>query len=440
MSAAAIGGLMFLLMFVMVMIGVPIFVSMMSTACLGFYLIAGPTMMLTQLTNAPFTLAASYSYAVLPLFTLMGMLASETGIAEGAYSAARTWLAKRRGGLLYTTVLANAIFGACSGISTAGQIVFAKIALPELDKYGYERRLSLGCITSSASLSTLIPPSIPICMFCLMSGYSIGTTLVCGLGTGVFVTLAMFLVIKLAITIHPEKVPAIREEDKQIPTKEKIKSLKLLIPIIVLFALIIGGTFLGWFHATVGGAIGAAAVIVYALFKRIPLKKVGKAAWEGGHIFAGIYPIIIAGTIFSRFITLSGLPNFLITFFESAHIAPSLVYLLVLVYFVICGCVMDIIASIVISVPIVFPLLVDGFGYDPYILIMMGVLISAIGSLTPPIGMGVFTTSNVIREPTSIIFKGVWPFVIAELVVVLLFTFIPQTVTWLPNLLALTGG
>lgn len=435
MSAAAIGGLMFLLMFVMVMIGVPIFVSMMSTACLGFYLIAGPTMLFTQLTNAPFTLAASYSYAVLPLFTLMGMLASETGIAEGAYSAARTWLAKRRGGLLYTTVLANAIFGACSGISTAGQIVFAKIALPELDKYGYERRLSLGCITSSASLSTLIPPSIPICMFCLMSGYSIGTTLVCGLGTGIFVTLAMFLVIKIAITVHPEKVPAIRAEDKHIPVKEKIASLKLLIPIIVLFALIIGGTFLGWFHATVGGAIGAAAVIVYAVFKRIPIKNIGKAAWEGGHIFAGIYPIIIAGTIFSRFITLSGLPNFLITFFESAHIAPVLVYLLVLVYFIICGCVMDIIASIVISVPIVFPLLVDSYGYDPFVLIIILVIVSSTAAITPPIGMGVFTVANATRISPKEIFAGAMPFVLMYALVAVLLIFIPQIVTWLPNLL-----
>ena len=435
MSAAAIGGLMFLLMFVMVLVGVPIFVSMMSTACLGFFLISGPTMLLTQLTNAPFTLAASYSYAVLPLFTLMGMLASETGIAEGAYSSARTWLAKRRGGLLYTTVLANAIFGACSGISTAGQIVFAKIALPELDKYGYERRLSLGCITSSASLSTLIPPSIPICMYCLMSGYSIGTTLVCGLGTGIFVTIAMFLVIRILIAIRPTCVPAIREEDKSITTKEKLASLKLLIPIVLLFALIIGGTFLGWFHATVGGAIGAAAVIVYALFKRIPLKKVGKAAWEGGHIFAGIYPIIIAGTIFSRLITLSGLPKYLITFFENAHIAPSFVYLLVLVYFVFCGCVMDIVASIVISVPIVFPLLVDSYGYDPFVLIIILVIVSSTAAITPPIGMGVFTVANATRISPKEIFSGSVPFVLMYFIVAVLLIFIPQLVTWLPNLL-----
>lgn len=435
MSAAAIGGLMFLLMFIMVLIGVPIFVSMMSTACLGFYLISGPSMLLTQLSTAPFTLAASYSYAVLPLFTLMGMLASETGIAEGAYSSARTWLAKRRGGLLYTTVLANAIFGACSGISTAGQIVFAKIALPELDKYGYNRRLSLGCITSSASLSTLIPPSIPICMYCLMSGYSIGTTLVCGLGTGLFVTLVMFFVLWLYIHIRPKVVPAIGEDDIHITIKEKVASLKLLIPIVLLFALIIGGTFLGWFHATVGGAIGATAVIIYALIKRIPVRNIGKAAWEGGHIFAGIYPIIIAGTIFSRLITLSGLPNFLIQFFENARIPPALVYLLVLVYFIFCGCVMDIVASIVISVPIVFPLLVDSYGYNPYVLIIVLVIVSSTAAITPPVGMGVFTVANATRISPKEIFAGSMPFVLMYIIIAALLIFIPQIVTWLPSLL-----
>lgn len=437
MSAAAIGGLMFLVMFVLVIIGIPIFYAMMSTACLGFYLIAGETMLLSQLTNAPFTQAASYSYAVLPLFTLLGMLAGETGIAQGAYASAKTWLAKRRGGLLYATIVANAIFGACSGISTAGQIVFSKIALPELDRYQYDRRLSLGCITSSASLSTLIPPSIPICMYCLMSGYSIGQTLICGLGTGLFVVAAMFVVVKVITLIHPEKIPPVNEADLSITMKEKVGSLKLLAPILLLFALIIGGTYMGWFHATVGGAIGAVAVIIYALFKKVPVKTIFKSAWEGGHIFAGIFPIIIAGTIFSRLITLSGLPNFLITFFANANMPPAVVYLLVLVYFIFCGCVMDIVASIVISVPIVFPLLVDGYGYNPYVLIIVLVVVSSTAAITPPIGMGVFTVSNATGISTKEIFSGVTPFIIMYIAVAVLLIFVPQIVTWLPDLLSL---
>ena len=245
----------------------------------------------------------------------------------------------------------------------------------------------------------------------------------------------MFAVIRLMIALRPGCVPAIREEDRHITMRQKLASLRLLLPIFVLFALIIGGTFLGWFHATVGGAIGAAAVIIYALFKRIPMKKVGRAAWEGGHIFAGIYPIIIAGTIFSRLVTLSGLPKMLITFFESANFAPWMVYLLVLVYFIFCGCVMDIIASIVISVPIIFPLLVDSYGYDPFVLIIILVIVSSTAAITPPIGMGVFTVSNATRISPKEIFIGSTPFVIMYFIIAALLIFVPQIVTWLPNLL-----
>ncbi|MCD7749010.1 MAG: TRAP transporter large permease subunit, partial [Oscillospiraceae bacterium] len=191
------------------------------------------------------------------------------------------------------------------------------------------------------------------------------------------------------------------------------------------------------FPGTAGRSIGAAAVIIYALFKRIPIKKIGKAAWEGGHIFAGIYPIIIAGTIFSRLVTLSGLPNFLISFFESANIAPWMVYLLVLVYFVFCGCVMDIVATIVISVPIVFPLLVDSYGYDPFVLIIVLVIVSSTAAITPPIGMGVFTVSNATGISPKEIFAGTTPFVIMYILVAALLIFVPQLVTWLPSLMGM---
>lgn len=440
MSNAMIGGLMFIIMLAMVILGVPVIIAMFSTAIAGMWWMNGFTMVLTQFTNGPFTSSASYSYAIMPLFTLLGLLASETGIAQGAYNSARAFLAKRRGGLLYATIAGCAVFGACSGSPTAGSVIFSKIAVPEMRKFGYDKSLSLGCVTAAGALTVLIPPSVPICQMAILAGYSVGTALIYGLSTGILTLIVMFVIVWLLIKVKPRLVPPVTEEDKNITWKEKAASLKLLVPILCLFALIIGGTYLGWFHPTVGGAIGAFAVVVYSFFKRIPIKTILKACWESAHLYAGVYLIIVSGTLFSRMISLSGLTKMLISGISNTGLPGWGVMLLVIAVYLICGCVMDILAVTVVTVPIVFPLLVDGFGYDPYILIMMGVLISAIGSLTPPIGMGVFTTSNVIREPTSIIFKGVWPFVIAELVVVLLFTFIPQTVTWLPNLLALTGG
>ena len=436
MAPEVIGVIFFAIMLLMVLNGIPLFTAMMSTAIVGMWLVSGPKMALLQLAKAPFSLAASYSYAVLPLFTLVGMLAGETGIAKGAYDAAKAWLSKLRGGLLYTTVLANAIFGACSGIGTAGSIIFSKIALPELESNGYDRRLSLGCICGASSLAALIPPSIPIVMYCLLTNYSIGTTLMCGLGAGILQVIVTFGVIKVTSLISPQKIPPVREEDKHVPLKDKVRSLKLLIPILLLFALIIGGTFAGWFHSTVGGPIGAVAVIIYAICKRIPAKRILAGAWEGGHVFAGIYPIIIAGTIFSRFVSMSGMPAYVIRLLTSTSLPPWGIYLLVIVYFLICGCIMDIVATIIISVPVVFPLLVDTLGYNPYALVIVLVMISNIASLTPPVGMGVFTVSNATRIPSAEIFKGVTPFFFAQLIVCLIVAFVPQLIMVIPNLLS----
>lgn len=440
MSSGVIGLLIFLLMLVMVLFGVPIFVSMLACSLLGFFILGGPTMMLSQLTSAPLSLAASYSYAVLPLFTLVGMLAGETGIAKGAYDSAKVWLERLRGGLLYTTVVANAVFGACSGINTASNIIFSKIALPELERNGYDRRTSLGCIVASSSLSAMIPPSIPIIMYCLLAGYSIGTSLMYGLSTGILCVIVMFIGIKIISIVQPDRIPKVDKNAPKTPLKKKIASLRLLIPILVLFALIIGGTYNGWFSATVGGAIGAVAVTIYALCKRISPKRIFLAAWEGGHIFAGIYPIIIAGTMFSRFISLSGLPDFIINVLTSLPLPPLGIYFMVLIYFLICGAVMDIMCTIIISVPIVFPLLVDTLGFDPYALIIVLVMMSSIASITPPIGMGVFTVSNATGIPSKEIFSGIIPYFFMLLAVTILIVLFPQIPALIPNIIALFGG
>ncbi len=435
-SSAAIAGIMFGLMILMIVFGVPVIISMFATAIGGILWMYGPTMLLTQFTNGPFTLSASYSYAIMPLFTMLGILATETGIAQGAYSSMRALLSRRRGSLLYTTIAGNAIFGACCGNGNAGSIVFARIALPEMEKYKYDRELSLGCVTASGALSGLIPPSVPICQISILAGYSVGTALMYGLATGILTTAVMFIIVWVTLRIHPEKAPPVTDADRAITVKEKLAGLKLLVPIALLFALIIGGTFFGWFHPTIGGAIGAAAVVIYALFKRVPIKKILSAAWESAHIFAGVYLIIVSGTMFSRMISLSGLTKTLVSAITGSGLPLAAVLVLIVIAYLIAGCVMDILAVIVVTVPIIFPILVDGMGFDPFILVMICVMAGVIGGITPPIGTGVFTISNVTRIPTQVIFRGVWPFVIAELIVVGIMIVFPQVVSWLPNLLA----
>lgn len=435
MTASMIGVLGFIAMFVLIMLGVPVFVSMLSVAFVGIWAVAGPNMVWTQFTQGPINTAASFNYAVLPLFMLLGTLAGESGIAGGALRCMRKWLGKSRGGILMAIVGANAVFGACSGVSVAGSIVFGKMALPDLKEQGYDESLSLGVIVSAGTLGVLIPPSTAVMMYCIMTGISIGTALMCGIGPAIVMIFIYWITIKIVAKVQPYKIPAPSPEDVHVSWKEKLSTLKLLIPIFLLFALIIGGAFFGWFPATVGGAIGAMAVTVYSLFKRIPIKKIAKTFWEASTMNAGIFPILVAGTVLGRFIALTRLPETLLNAVVSANLSPVLVYLLVMVFYIFCGCIMDLISIIIITVPITFPLL-TGIGMNPYVVCTAMTFMIEIAGMTPPVGMNVFAVSNALRIDSGKIFKGVPLFFAIEVLMVILIGLVPQICLIIPNMLS----
>lgn len=357
MTSTAIFGLAcFGIMIALIILGIPIAISMFVISVVGFYITGGISMLSTQLSNGIFSLSASYTFAVVPLFMIVGVLAGETGIASGAYNGARAWVGKYRGGLLYTTVVSNALFGACSGISVASNAVFCKIAAPELRKAKYDDSLSLGCISAAGSLSSLIPPSIPIITVCILSNLSIGTALICGTAAGIITMLIMMFIIKGTQLIRPDKVPEPTEEDRNITFQDKLKSLKLLVPILALFALIVGGSFFGWFSATVGGAVASVAIIIYAIIRRMPVKQLLHAVCESASQFAGIYLMIMAGSLFSRFITTTGLANQLASLISGLHMAPIFIFLIVVVFYLFCGCFIAVMPIIIITVPVLLPL------------------------------------------------------------------------------------
>ena len=420
-------------MILLILIGVPVFLSMMVTCFAGFCLIGGLPMAITQFTTAPLTMSASYSYAVLPLFMLIGTLAGITGIAEGAFSSLQKWLGRVKGGLLYTLVVANAAFGACSGISTAGSITFARLALPEMDKAGYNRKLSMGAICGSGILSTLIPPSIGIIMICvIMQNLSIGTALNYGLSCGLLLTAIMCVGVFIYVRLFPNMVADTSVMPK-VPLKEKLISLKGLLPIVFVFLLIIGGTMLGWFAATVAGAVASLGLIIYALVKRVPVKTIMHCIWDAAVVNAGFFPIIVAGSMFSRFVATTGIVTAVAGFIADLALHPYVVFLIVVVFYLICGCFMDIMAIITITVPIVMPLLM-GLGYNEYIICVLLVFMCDMAGLTPPVGMNVFAMSNALKISPSKIFAGVTPFFLMDLAAVLIIGAFPQIIMWLPKL------
>jgi tripartite ATP-independent transporter DctM subunit len=428
---ALVGVYCFVGMLVMVMIGVPIFISMFLSAFIGYWVIGGSSFALTQFTNAPYEITSNYTFAVIPMFILMGILAAESGIAQDAYIAVSKWFSQIRGGPLMATVGAAALFGACSGASLASSAVFTKISLPELEKHKYDRNLSMGCMAASGGLSSLIPPSIPIIIFCVLTQVSVGKALAAGIIPGIILMIMFILSIWAIGKISKNKIPS---TDIKISWKERFVSLKMIWPILVLFLLAIGGIYAGIFPPTVGGAVGAAGALVYALFRRIGKKKILNSFWETVLINAQLFPIVMAGFFFGRFIALSGLPADFVDLITSANLHPAILITLVVILYIFLGCVMEILSILIITIPVIFPILTS-LGFEPLSLCIALVFLSEIASLTPPIGMTVFIVASVAKVDPIEVFRGIFPFFLLELVLLIIILVFPVLTTWLPNIL-----
>ena len=433
MTPAAIGIIFFGIMIVLIFLKVPVFLSMLICSVGGMLFVVKPTMLLTQFTQGPFSTAASYTYALLPLFAFMGVLLDKTGIAEGTFTATQKWLGGRRGGMLSTVVVANTIFGACSGNPTAGCVVFSRMALPSLDRTGYDRSNALACIATSASLSSLIPPSTCILICCMLTDLSISRGLMSGLGGGILLTVLLLLCIKIT-AIFTNKIPP--AEKQKVSWGDRLKSLRLLIPILVLFCIIIIGAYAGFFTATVGGAIGAACVTIYAVFiKRMKLKDVFTCAVESIILNSNMFALLLAGTMFGRFVTLTRLPDMLIGLISELHAPSIVIFTLVVLFYFVAGAIMDIVSCMLITVPIIYPIMI-AMGFDPYAILIFLVVMINLGSISPPIGMGVFVSAQAVGVDPKIIFKGIWPYCLVNIACAYLIAYVPQIVNFLPNLLS----
>jgi C4-dicarboxylate transporter DctM subunit len=428
---ALIGLCCFLGMFFLILLGIPIFISMSLAAFVGFWLVDGLGFALTQFTSGPYNITSAYTFSVFPMFVLMGALAGESGIAESAYYAVSRWLARIRGGLLMATIGAAGLFGACSGVSMASSAIFTKISLPELDKYNYDKRVSMGCIAASGGLASLIPPSIPILIFCVLVNISIGKALIAGIIPGIMTAGALALGVWVIGIINPKRLPLV---DIKVTWRERFSSLKLFWPVMFLFILVIGGIYAGIFPPTVGGAIGAAGVLVYALARGVSKKKILNAFWETAVLSGQLFPMLIGGFLFSRFISLSGLADTFVKLIASIQLPPLGVMGVLVLFYLFIGCVMELFTILIITLPIIFPIM-TGLGFDPIALCIAIVFLGQIAGLTPPIGISCFVVASMAREDPIEVFRGILPFFLILLVMLWVVILFPITATWLPGLL-----
>ncbi len=417
-------------MFLFLMLGIPIFICLFAAAFVGSWLIGGLTYTLHQFASAPYYVTSTYTFAVVPLFILMSVLAANCGIAQNAYDTAYKWLGRLRGGLLMVTVGSAGIFGAACGSSIATAAVFAKTALPELKKYKYDKSLSMGCITVGGILDALIPPNVGTIIVCILVDASIGKALVAGIIPGIILAFLLMLTILLIGVFKPKAIPKI---DIKVSWKERISSLALIFPVIFIVILIIGGMYFGVFPPTVGGAMGSVGVLVIAVLRRTEIKLIAHSFYEAVLLNTQLFPLIISGFLFARFMALSGLPKALLQLIIDANFPPLALMLIVVIFYLFIGCVLEFMSMAVITLPIVYPLL-TGVGFDPIATIIILVLLSEIALVTPPIGMSAFVVASVAGVSPEVVFRGVLPFFAIAILLLWIIIFFPELAIWLPNL------
>jgi len=415
-------------------IGAQIGVALGLAGVLGITLVIGFDAALAQLATLPFGTTNSFTLAVIPLFIFMGAFATYAGLTTDIYRAANNWLGRLPGGLAIATTLASAGFGAASGSTVVNAAVFTRIAMPEMTRLGYDKRLSAGCIAASGTLAALIPPSILMVVYAIVTEQSISKMMLAGLIPAALTLVAYVVMIYLKAVRDPASAPI---QAVAVDRKEKWRSLGSVWGITAIFALVIGGLYLGWFTPTYAGAVGAFGAFLIALGKRkLNTTTLLNVIREASITTTTIFIIIIGGMIFSRFLTYTGLMDSIVDGLLALDL-PRYVYLLAFVaVYLFLGMVIEAVAIMIMTLPVMFPVLV-GLGYDPIWLGIISIKLAEISLITPPVGLNVFVVRNASPVPLTLgdAFRGVTPFVIVEFILLGVLILIPELVTFIPNMM-----
>jgi tripartite ATP-independent transporter DctM subunit len=415
-------------------LGVHIGVALGLTGFIGIYLTVGPDAALAQIGTIPFSTTNSFALAVIPLFILMGSFATVAAITTDLFRAAYVWLGNLRGGLAMATVMSSAAFGAASGSTIVNAAVFTRMAMPEMTRFGYDVRLSSGCIAAAGTLAALIPPSILMVVYAVITEQSIGKLLIAGIVPGILTAAIYCMGIYVLARWRPDLAPL---ASIAFTWKERFRSLYSVYGIIILFALVVGGIYGGYFPATYAGAVGAFGAFVIALVKgRLGIKSLVEVLKDAAVTTSVIFIIVIGGIIFARFLTYSGLVD-IVSHGLLGLGTGKYVYLLgFIVLFIVLGCFIEPIAIMVMTLPIMFPVMVKA-GFDPIWLGVVAVKLAEISVLTPPVGLNVFVvkSSSPVAVTLGQVFAGVTPFILLDFLSLVLYVLFPEMLLWLPNLM-----
>ncbi|OWY08384.1 C4-dicarboxylate ABC transporter permease [Thioclava sp. F42-5] len=429
MSGLAVGGLGFLAAIVMIFLEVPVAVALGLTGLIGAWAIIGLHGAMTIGATTVWDSLTNYTLTMLPLFVLMGNLAAQSGLSSKLYQSMSVLIGHRRGGLALATIGASAGFGMISGSSLATTATMGRIALPEMQAAGYTRSLSAGSIAAGGTLGILIPPSTVLVIYAFLAEQSIRELLLATAGPITLAVTLYCLAIWVPIWLGWSQAPSRERAERD----ERAAALRELVPPLGIFGLIMGGLYSGLFTANETAAIGAAVVLLYGLLSR-RLSRAGffNAAMDTALTCGALYLVLIGANLFNFFLVLSGLPFSLTGLFSSIIAEPILVILLMLVIYLVLGTLMDSLAMLLLTVPLFVPI-AQAAGIDLIWFGIFAVMVVEMGLITPPVGMNLFVlkTTNPDIEMVEL-WKGVSPFVLADLIRVGTIIAIPAIVTWLP--------
>jgi C4-dicarboxylate transporter, DctM subunit len=375
---------------------------------------------------------SSYNLTVIPLFVFMGQIAFYAGISRRLYDSAYVLLGHRRGGLAMTTVGACAGFAAICGSTNATAATMATVALPEMKRYGYDMGLATGTVAAAGSLGILIPPSVIFIVYGILTEQSIGKLFAAGIVPGI---LLCFLFL-MAIHLRVKKNPALAPPGPKTGFREKIRSFAGILEALVLFLLVMGGIFFGFFTPTEAAAVGAFMTLLIAVIRRqLHWSDFIQSLADTTKISCMIMVIVTGAVIFGHFMAITRLPYTLANYVGSLPLGPHAIIGLIILVYLVGGCFMDALAMIMLTIPIFFPV-VQTLGFDPIWFGVVIVLVTEMGVITPPVGVNVYVVYGIARDvPLETIFKGVYPMLLALLVCNLLLILFPQIALWLPGLM-----
>ena len=421
-----------ILLLALLAIGAPVALSLAVSGAAGLFAVGGAGMLVGVLETTPLSAASSYELITIPMFILMAEFVIMSGVADNLFKTASTWVGRVPGGLAMATALAGAGFGAISGSSTASAATLSATTIPAMLRQKYEPGLACGVVAISGTLAMLIPPSVALVLFGIIADVSIGKLLIAGVIPGIIITFTIFLTVYYQVWRDPSRAPA----GQAYTLMEKIRSTGTVGPMLFLFMAVTGVIYTGIATPTEASGLGAFGAMLLAWrAKELTVRKLLDALTRSARTSCMIVLIILGAHIFGYFFTLTQTTQNIVAWVGSLPMEPWMVMAIILFIYIILGTFLDQIAILILTVPVMLPLVVS-LGYDPVWFGVIVIVTAEVGLVTPPVGLNVFVVSRYTGRPLDEVFRGVLPHVVAHLFVIALFLAYPKIILWLPNTMA----